>query len=478
VADKGTKPKRKAKDNPWYRLATLHGEPSKSDDEIAEKNRVTWNRWMASRIPDEIKTALREKGWSDEELTPFAEDELRCVEAQVGSPLEADRIDFQDTEFESTFFVAGFVFPLDANFAEATFVDRADFTEATFGGRADFSSATFLRSDAGFSSYANFARATFVEWADFTKATFGGIANFASATFSSDADVNIYAVFASATFVEWADFAKATFRGETDFTGATFVDTADFTGATFVDTANFGCATFGGEADFGSATFSNYATFGATFSEGVSFVNAALKSVTLFCSARFRDPPFLFGAELHEGTIWRDVSLPAPPKDKEKAGEYVEAYERLKLEMDRLKKHGDELDFFARELQCRRVIDGRWTKGLPIWIYGVLSNYGRSYARPFGILIAIVLLGAIPIRAHFSGWSPVTFIAHGLSGRALGLSFANTFSVLSIRKDFIGPDLLQSLPGWLKVVATIQTILGIVLLFLFGLGIRNRFRMK
>ena len=37
---------------------------------------------------------------------------------------------------------------------------------------------------------------------------------------------------------------------------------------------------------------------------------------------------------------------------------------------------------------------------------------------------------------------------------------------------------LQKSIVWLKVSATIQTILGIVLLFLFGRGIRNRFRMK
>jgi hypothetical protein len=30
----------------------------------------------------------------------------------------------------------------------------------------------------------------------------------------------------------------------------------------------------------------------------------------------------------------------------------------------------------------------------------------------------------------------------------------------------------------LKVIATVQTVLGIVLLFVFGLAIRNRFRMK
>jgi hypothetical protein len=56
------------------------------------------------------------------------------------------------------------------------------------------------------------------------------------------------------------------------------------------------------------------------------------------------------------------------------------------------------------------------------------------------------------------------------------LSFANTFAALGIRKDLINPQLLNGLTGWLRVIAAIQTILGIVLLFLFGLGIRNRFR--
>jgi hypothetical protein len=35
------------------------------------------------------------------------------------------------------------------------------------------------------------------------------------------------------------------------------------------------------------------------------------------------------------------------------------------------------------------------------------------------------------------------------------------------------PDVLVELPDWLKAVATLQSILGIALLFLFGLGILN-----
>jgi hypothetical protein len=62
--------------------------------------------------------------------------------------------------------------------------------------------------------------------------------------------------------------------------------------------------------------------------------------------------------------------------------------------------------------------------------------------------------------------------------QAIGLSLANTFGVLGFRKDLIASEVIESLPNTLKVVAALQTAAGIVLLFLFGLAIRNRFRMK
>ena len=58
---------------------------------------------------------------------------------------------------------------------------------------------------------------------------------------------------------------------------------------------------------------------------------------------------------------------------------FISAYERLKVETDRLKKHEDELDFFARELKCRRTLYGSWTRrGIPIALYGILCDYGRN----------------------------------------------------------------------------------------------------
>ena len=54
---------------------------------------------------------------------------------------------------------------------------------------------------------------------------------------------------------------------------------------------------------------------------------------------------------------------------QEEARAFIDAYACVKLEMDRLKKHEDELDFFALELESRRV----WLDltGLPIAIYGI-----------------------------------------------------------------------------------------------------------
>jgi hypothetical protein len=62
--------------------------------------------------------------------------------------------------------------------------------------------------------------------------------------------------------------------------------------------------------------------------------------------------------------------------------------------------------------------------------------------------------------------------------QAIGLSLANTFGVLGFRKDFIDPNTIEFLSRILKVVSAAQTVAGIVLLFCFGLAVRNRFRMK
>src|SRR4051812_39844448 len=85
-------PKFDANDNPWYRLATLYGEPARDDYELHAKNRVAWNRYMAGRLTDEARAALsKAKGYPTKELMPFSPDEFEALAQEFtkrgGSPV-------------------------------------------------------------------------------------------------------------------------------------------------------------------------------------------------------------------------------------------------------------------------------------------------------------------------------------------------------------------------------------------------------
>jgi hypothetical protein len=142
--------------------------------------------------------------------------------------------------------------------------------------------------------------------------------------------------------------------------------------------------------------------------------------------------------------------------------------------MDRLKKHEDELDFFARELESRRVLAGPLLR-LPIALYACLCDYGRSFIRPLFWIVVTVLVGALLFGPHFYAKGHDVEEALSLS---TGLSLANTFGIFGFRKELISPEMIFGLPGLLVVIAAFQTVLGAALFFLFGLALRNRLRMR
>ena len=401
---------------------------------------MTWNRWFASEPSDEERAELLEMGYTLDELTPFPEDRSHAIRLQIG---DSEGHDF---------------FPPPNS--RLLFLLKISYSHIPSLLLVRLSGGTFFFDGAIFTGAVRFGGAIFSSQAKFDSTTFSGEAYFDRATFSLGAS------FENATFSSLVSLVSTTFRG-----------VAFFNSATFSGQASFGDrATFSGDAEFRSTRFGGDAEFrGATFSGEAGFTNAEMKGVTTFTKAKFARTPSFFGAKLHEGTTWSDITWPPRPGNREQAAKDVEAYERIKLEMDRLKKHGDELDFFARELQCRRVLLGP-RKGLPFAIYGFLSDYGRSYGRPLLLLVATILVGTLVVAAHCVGfWTPLlSDLDH--TRQSLGISFANTLGLLG--RPLMKPEVLLGLPDWLKAVATIQSILGIVLLFLFGLGIRNRFRMK
>jgi uncharacterized protein YjbI with pentapeptide repeats len=444
-----------ANDNPWYCLATLYGEQpvGRLDQELAEQNRIAWEQWISGNMNDERR---------DELVAIFAQ---RSSPGSLTIPERATAVDFSHTHFERP-----------VSFADFRFISPADFRSATFGGDANFGGALFNSnkvdfSSATFSGDTKFGRAQFVMGVDFESATFSGGVDFEYVHFG---DPN----FRAATFSGIANFRHALFTGisSTIFHSAVFSGDADFSSAVFQRGADFGSATFSKTASFNAAEF-NIARFNAaTFSNSITFINAEFKGSASFVDARFEAlGPDFRGARMHEATEWHGVTWPKPPKSWENAQEQVYIYERLKQEMERLKKHEDEQKIFRMELRARRrLLRASPTEWLLNLIYQWSSDYGNSFIRPLLWLVVVFAVGAaIFARAPLYCGAPMP------TKLAAQLSFANIFVFLPDKREIMmNAKMVQCFSSRTQAVSAAQSLLSVMLLFLLGLVLRNRFRMR
>lgn len=163
---------------------------------------------------------------------------------------------------------------------------------------------------------------------------------------------------------------------------------------------------------------------------------------------------------------------PPPPVSRSAAADAASSYAKLKLQMEKVKLHKEEINFFALEMTMRRVVSGKWSpRGMSNGLYGFLCDYGRSYGSPVIFLGLLIVLSAVLYVSHFG------CELDGI-GNSMLLSFSNSLSALGFRRDFFDARDLDAIPTWLKTFAMFQSVASIVLLFLFGLGLRNRFRLR
>ncbi len=489
-------PLQDAKQNPWYVLATVHGEQAEDahrlnyDADKAAKNREAWNLWYCHELDDEdLLDRAQKVGLTPEDLVPFKDgkrDELaikkklalirkevikrlKNAKAQKTTPPDpAQNIVFSQVHFSKYLNFENFVFEKKCVFGESVFTGAADFVSATFTGYADFVSATFTGS------------------ADFVSATFMGSAYFGSATFMGDA------YFGSATFMGYAYFGSATFTGSADFVSATFTGSADFVSATFTGYAYFRSATFTGDAGFRSATFMGSAYFSwdqntheekaehpVRFFKSADFNSAKFKSTTRFTNVQFlTHVPEFHAAELYDDTVFaardRDLGNWPPLKGEGvmEAKKQKRAYNRLRLFMNRSLQIDEEQFFHRMEMRCKWQLAGWGHKPLYA-LFELLSDFGNSVARPAGWLSVVWLSGVIAKLGMVKGGVLADLWT---IGPAMGWSFANLFSFFGFRGLFF--EEAKELPALLQVTSGVQTVLGFVLLFLLGLGLRNRFRLR
>ena len=546
-------------ENPYYRLATVHGVPDEkmseeSSEDLSFRNLYTWNRYFAQGLNDLRKAELKKEGVSsygiDDPLTTVEQEAIRKRLNGLEEPDYKEKIDFRKVQFELELGMEYFVFPNGVDFSKSRFEMGANFNQANFSGNADFEEAKFSDyanfNRAKFSSGSDFIGANFSGNADFKKAKFSGPSCFDGAKFSGEANFKgaefsncldlIEEKFSSLVYVEgsalsgYADFGRAKFSGNACFEGVKFSGCVLFDGAKFSGEASFNVAIFLGYTSFSNAKFSGNAIFrgaaniderrefggivnfrGAIFEKDAIFTNRVFLDRTTFDRCEFLNfVPNFAETKLHQLTTWRDVTWPSLPmidkievkedpnldqaakktKRKEtsrkriyRVEDQVDAYRNLRLRMKQIENYQQEVFFLGKELDAKRRVhwlNKPYFRWFPSLVYKLFSDYGSSLARPaIGLVLLVVGFGLLVFWNIAGGeWG-------SLGGMDLGillfqsLCFSGTHAL-----PFISPmnashsTILDSLPLWMVVPAGIAKTLGIGFLFLMGLALRNRFRIR
>ncbi|MBI1329023.1 MAG: hypothetical protein GC166_03855 [Alphaproteobacteria bacterium] len=471
-------------------------------------------------------------------------------EARFGGATFTGEARFGGATFTGDARFGGATFTGDARFDYATFTGDAGFDSATFTGEAWFGSATFT-GDAGFcgatfTGVAWIGGATFTGDAGFGGATFARDAGFGGATFTGDAR------FDSATFTRGAWFDNATFSGNAWFRDATFSGGANFSGTgPFEKRASFEYARFYRGVEFSGRTFRERTEFSKARFHGVpKFHGAKLHPDTRFQNAWFSGesyalPPLSrewfyeallhrsnqeaikeerpaartrlaiwmqgrrrmwdrrgllgrwkaprFGGWLFETRRFPELAMVGTARNKD-AEEYEIAYRQLRRLCADIGSIEYEGLFHALELKAHRArTDTQIPARIASWLYEMLSDYGRSMARPMLALLNAWFLAVIFYLLLFL--PPYDSAGPGMSEaacRAMGSPPGTEIWTAAAREflpSLFGMSAVANRPEWLRcaegshpllffTAGVLQILVFIACVSLFLIALRRRFQLR
>ncbi|MEP3199184.1 MAG: hypothetical protein ABJO57_15005 [Lentilitoribacter sp.] len=259
------------------------------------------------------------------------------------------------------------------------------------------------------------------------------------------------------------------------------IEFGDFKNVVFSDDAHFGESDFG-MVGFNNCTFQGTATFEDARFEIPSFINSTFSNTTSFENAQFLSyVPTFYSTSIHEDTNFSGAVWPnADPKiTGEAGGVSIRAYECLRKIMVTQGKLDQEYLFMKLEMAVRRKSDSLG-RTIPLYMYGVLSDYGWSYLRPALGMALIWLLGVVYFSIYVcreGSFTPDKPLRCDFD--MMALSFSNLFSFLGIGRTLLTDEIssLDSVP-FAEFTAGCQMVIGPILLFFILLALRNQFRMK
>ncbi len=423
-------------------------ETLKRDDALAlwEEGRDAWNNWVANNLDYNI---------------------------------DFEKVDFSDYGIVN---FSGFNFPNgDVDFSYATFGDGdVDFSNATFGdGNVFFSRATFGDGNVSFSE------ATFGEGqVSFSNATFGeGDVSFYKANFG---DGNVY--FSHTTFGDGeVSFNNANFgKGDISFYNVKFGGIALFTDLINVQNLkkfSFKHSTFDGPLEISAAYIDKDKTKREVFPCLIDLTNTKTSHHVSLSGVKCALPrgdkstdQKSYISQFFDWLAYQFFYNVEDWIDKRNIGnaDDIARARRLKELAEDNKNHQAAQDFHVLEMQAKRTHTRTYWLNSEFW-FEKLSNYGRSVTRPVHGLFYIWII-----------WAEFYLIASLLEHaekiewqKALAFSAANMFAFIPSAKNAIqiDNDLFGSeIPTWIYLLTFSQSGISILLLFLFGLALRHKYR--
>lgn len=212
------------------------------------------------------------------------------------------------------------------------------------------------------------------------------------------------------------------------------------------------------------------------FYRGFSLDDSSFKNGMLLSDLKFgkdSSAPTAYHTEMHDRSRWGDVrKWPVYRKGtRQNADQMIKSYEHLRHEMNKKQKHGEEKEFYRLEMLCR-LRSEPFLRQIPNFLFWVLSDYGLSVWRPalflLGLLFVFWILFLKLLEKNFI--NPVT--------DGFKLSASSILGPFGMRREIFARDELAELSGWVHFLMGLESVIGVILIFLIGLALRNQFRMR
>ena len=407
-----------------------------------------------------------------------------------------EEIKFYDCTFEGSIYFFGSTFLNFVDFRSSKFRKDASFGRVRFYGGTDFDEAIFY-SDVSFKNVKFFANATF------SRSQFKEIANFREATFNS------YSGFQLAIFSNEANFYFANFLGKTNFDKAIFSDELQLSRTTFQNEFSFQYVIFSKAVHFNGSEWKerddSYFVRSFKFADfkerlDLTKLKHELLPVSVFNRAIFRDGIIINDANaLNEGTLI-DSELKAASEPHVDRDERLTALEGgcrvLKNELAKIRDVNREQLFSTYEIKARMAKSSTsWWEKRVSGAYGFFADYGGSIGKP-----VIWLLATIPIFFLFYCFIDREYAALSVTYDALNMpnlqiqsksdcDWYNSLSVSLSRVfpfggfEFASKSFAKHIDTYFwkflfQLMATFQSLISLILVFLAGLAVRRKFQIN